>query len=192
MQKPLMTIDDVMQDTTELTIFARSNIEFSNVVKENKANGLAFDWKLYPRDLHGTIAFPSIMDGLIAVFQWYQMENIHKFNIPSTSVEELTQIIRYRSEKLERYFSYPVPAYPNFLFNMSGYMSMDMDLMEKAKMFFEFSIEFYPNNANNYDSMADYYERNGDNDNAIKFVTKAFEISDDDYYKQRIESLKKQ
>ena len=70
-------------------------------------------------------------------------------------------------------------------------MNMDMDLMEKAKMFFEFSIEFYPHNANNYDSMADYYERNGDNVNAIKFVTKAFEISADDYYKQRIEALKK-
>jgi predicted alpha/beta superfamily hydrolase len=190
MQKPQITMNEVMQDTTELTIFARSNIEFSNVVKQNKANGLAFEWKLYPRDFHGTIAFPSIMDGLISVFQWYQMENIHKFNIPSTSVEELTQIIRYRSEKLERHFNYPVPPYPDFLFNMSGQMSMDMDLMEKAKMFFEFSIEFYPNNADNYDAMADYYERNGDNEKAIEFVTKASEISDDDYYKERIEALK--
>ncbi|WP_205853527.1 hypothetical protein [Polaribacter filamentus] len=39
--------------------------------------------------------------------------------------------------------------------------------------------------------MADYYERNGDNDKAIKFVTKAYEISGDDSYKERIEALKK-
>jgi hypothetical protein len=38
--------------------------------------------------------------------------------------------------------------------------------------------------------MADYYERNGDNDNAIKFVTKAYKISGDDSYKERIEELK--
>ena len=70
-------------------------------------------------------------------------------------------------------------------------MNMDMGQMKRAKMYFEFGIEFYPNSANSYDSMADYYERNGDNDNALKFVTKAYEISNDDYYKERIEALKK-
>ena len=70
-------------------------------------------------------------------------------------------------------------------------MNMDMNLPEKAKMYFELAIEYYPESSNSYDSMADYYERNGDNENAIKFVTKAFEISGDDNYKERIEALKK-
>ena len=191
MQNPEVTIDNVMEDTTELTIFARSNIGFSNVVKKNTQNNLAFEWKFYPRDLHGTISFPSIMDGLISVFEWYQMENIHKFNIPTTSAAELNEIVRYRQNKLETHFGYPVPPYPDFLINVSGYMSMDSDQMERAKMFFELAIEFYPNNPNTYDSMADYYERNGDIDNALKFATKAFEMSGDDYYKERIETLKK-
>jgi len=39
--------------------------------------------------------------------------------------------------------------------------------------------------------MAEYYERTGDNDNAIKFVTKAFEISGNESYKEKIEALKK-
>jgi tetratricopeptide (TPR) repeat protein len=58
-------------------------------------------------------------------------------------------------------------------------------------MYFDFSIKYYPESANAYDSMADYYERIGDNQNAVKFVTKAFEISKDDYYRKRIEELKK-
>lgn len=191
MQDPTVTIDNVMQDTSDFTLFPRSNISFSNIVKQNKQNGLALEWKFYPRDLHGTIAFPSIMDGLISVFQWYQMENTSKFNSPETSKEELSKIIQYRAKKLKTYFKYSVPPYPEDLLNMLGYMSLDMEQPEKSKMFFDFDIEFYPNNPNAYDSMADYYERNGDTANAIKYVSKAFEISGDNYYKERMEALKK-
>lgn len=191
MQNSEITIDNVMQDTTEFTIFPRSNIAFSNIVKENNKNGLAFDWKFYPNDLHGTIPFPSIMDGLIAVFDWYQMENTDKINSFDTPKDEVFEIIKFREKKLKDHFGYSEPPYPEDLLNMSGYMNMDMGQMEKAKMYFEFCIQYYPNSANSYDSMADYYERNNDYDNALKFVTKAYAISQDDYYKERIETLKK-
>lgn len=190
MQNPAVTIDNVMQDTTEFTIFARSNISFSNLVKQNNENGLAHEWKFYPRDLHGTIPLPSIMDGLIFNFEWYQMENTDKFNQPNTTKEELFNIINYRASKLESYFGYSVPPYPEDLLNALGYMSLDMGQTRKSKMFFEFGIKYYPSNANSYNSMADYYERNNDYANAIKFVTKAYEISKGAHHKQRIETLK--
>jgi len=191
MQDPNVTIDNVMQDKSNFTLFARSNLAFSEIVKQNKNNGLYFDWKFYPRDLHGTMALPSIMDGFISVFEWFQMENTYKINSFDTSIEELSNIIKYREEKLKTHFGYSVPPYPEELLNMSGYMNMDMEQMAKAKMYFDFSFKYYPESANAYDSMADYYERIGDNQNAIKFVTKAFEISKDDYYRKRIEELKK-
>lgn len=191
MQKTGMTLNEIKKDTTDFTIFSRSNISFSEVLNQNKQNELSFEWKFYPRDLHGTIPFPSIMDGLISVFEWYQTENIDKYNMPTTTAGEIYKIVRYRQHKLETHFGYAVPPFPEFLINMQGYMSMDMGQMERAKVYFELTIEFYPNSPNSYDSMADYYERNGDNDNAIKFVTKAYELSGDDSYKERIEKLKK-
>ena len=190
MQNPNVTIENVMKDTTSFTIFARSNIAFSNTVENNKKNGLDFEWKFYPGDLHGTIAFPSIMDGLISLFNWYQMENTDKFNSPETSKEELFSLVNYRAEKLENHFGYKVPPYPEELLNALGYMSLDMEQQEKSKMFFEFAIEFYPNSPNSYDSMSEYYERIGDYDNAIKFASKAFDLTKDDYYKERIKELK--
>ena len=191
MQKSGMTLNEIKKDTTDFTLFSRSNIAFSEVLNQNKQNELAFEWKFYPRDLHGTISFPSIMDGLISVFEWYKTENIDKYNMPTTTADEINKIVRYRQHKLETHFGYAVPPFPEFLINMQGYMSMDMGQMERAKMYFELTIEYYPNSPNSYDSMADYYERNGDNDNAIKFVTKAYKISGDDSYKERIEALKK-
>ena len=190
-QNPNITIENVMQDTSDFTLFARSNIAFSNMVKENKNNKLSFKWKFYPNDLHGTIPLPSIMDGLIFDFEWYQMENINKFNSPETSKKELFTIINNRAIKLKSYFGYDVPPYPEDIFNVLGYMSLDMEQLEKSKMFFEFAIKFYPNSANVYDSMADYYERNNDYNNALNYAVKAFEISGSENHKQKIKNLKK-
>jgi len=191
MQNSKITIDNVMQDTTDFTLFARSNIAFSNVVKQNTKNGLSFDWKFYPKDLHGTIPFPSVMDGLITVFEWYQMENTNKINSFDTPKEELFSIIKYREKKLKKHFGYSEPPYPEELLNMSGYMNMDMHQPEKAKMYFEFAIEYYTQSANAYDSMSEYYERISDFVNALKFTTKAYEIDPNDYYKQKMETFKK-
>jgi predicted alpha/beta superfamily hydrolase len=190
MQNPKVTIDNVMHDKSDFTLFARSNITFSNIVNNSKENQLRFEWKFYPKEIHGTIPFPSIKDGLISNFEWYQMENTDKFNSPDTPKNDLFNFINYRAEKLKAHFNYYVPPYPEDLLNALSYMSLDMDQKEKAKMFFEFAIKFYPNSANSYDSMADYYERTNDYANAIKFVNKALEISGSDYHKQRIKEFK--
>jgi tetratricopeptide (TPR) repeat protein len=189
MQDSKVTIDNVMQDTTEFTMFARSNIAFSKVISQSAKSRLSFEWKFYPRDLHGTIPFPSIMDGLISLFNWYQWENIDKFNNPDTPKEELLGIIKYREKKLKDHFGYAVPPYPEEILNMLGYMNLDMEQLEKAKMYFELAIEYYPESVNAFDSMADYYESQGDLANAVKYVNKAFELSGSDYYKKRIEGL---
>lgn len=190
MQNPEITINNVMQDTTDYTLFPRANITFSNIAKQNTYNDLSFVWKFYPKDIHGTVPFPSIMDGLISLFEWYQMENTDKINSFDTPKEELLSIIKYREKKLKEHFGYNEPPYPEELLNISGYMNMDMQKTEKAKMFFELAIEFYPESANAYGSMADFYETQNDITNAVRFLQKAAELSDNEYYENRIQELK--
>ena len=60
---------------------------------------------------------------------------------------------------------------------------------EAAIYNFEQAIEYFPNSPNAYDSMADYYESQNDNPNAIKYVSKAYNLSGNDVYKQRLEKL---
>ena len=189
MQNSQITINNVMQDSTDFTLFARSNISFRNLLQDNAAAGLAFEWKFYPNDIHGTVPLPSIMDGMISIFKWYQMENTDRINSFDTPKEELLSIIKYREKKLQEHFGYAVPPYPEELLNMSGYMNMDMQALEKAKMYFELAMEYYPQSANAYDSMADYYEAQGDFAQALEYVQKAAALSDDQYYKDRIQDL---
>jgi predicted alpha/beta superfamily hydrolase len=190
MANPDITLENVMQDSSDFTIFARSNIAFSDLVNQNSTNGLSFKWKFYPRELHGTIPFPSIMDGLIAVFEWFQMENTDKFNSPDTPADELYSIIKYRENKLQSHFGYLEAPYPEDLLNILGYMSIDMQQMEKARMFFEFAIEYYPQSANAYDSMSDYYAGQKDNVKALEFAVKAYELSGSEYHQSKVEKLK--
>lgn len=189
MQDPAVTIDNVMDDESDFTLFARSNIEFRQLVEQNKDNGLLTKWEFFENDLHGTVPFPSIRNGLISIFQWFQMENTNKFNSPETSANELKTIIDYRSSKLQDHFKYEVPPYPEDLLNTLGYMSMDMGQMEKSKMFFDCTIKYYPGSANAYDSMGDFFERQEDYTNALKYVRKAFEISGSDYHHERMMKL---
>lgn len=184
-----ITIENVMKDTTDATLFPRSNIVFSDLVKANPANELTFEWKFYPNDLHGTITLPSIMDGLLGLFTWYQMEDTDRINSPDTSIEELSQIIKNRERKLQSHLGYMEPPYPEDLLIMSGYMNMDMQQPEKAKMYFDFCVEYYPESANAYDSLADYYVSQNDFKNALINVTKAYELSGDAYHKKRMEEF---
>lgn len=190
MQDSNITIDNVMQDKSEFTLFARSNIAFRDLIRNNEQSGLDFNWKFYPNDIHGTVTFPSLLDGLVTIFNWYQMENTDRINSFDTPKNELYNIVKYREKKLNDHFGYKEPPYPEELLNMSGYMNMEMNQIEKAKMYFEFAIEYYPQSANAYDSLADFYEAQGNVEAALQYVQKAAELSDDDYYKNRIKELK--
>jgi predicted alpha/beta superfamily hydrolase len=189
MQKEEVTIDNIMEDTSDYTLFARSNIEFSKLVQDNPQNDLAFRWKFYEKDYHGTIPLPSILEGLIYLFEWYQMEYIQEFNDPETPKEVLSEIVKYRANKLSDHFGYVVPPYPQDLLEMLGYMNLQMGQPEKSLMFFQLNIDYYPGSPNAYDSIADYYVEQNDYENALKYVTKAYEISGEDYHKERIKEL---
>jgi len=191
MRDPTITIDNLMQDTSDFTLFSRSNVQFSNLLKE-KGKGLNSYRKFYPKDIHGTVPLPSMLDGMLALFQWYQMEQTDKFNSPDTPKDELYEIVKYRAKKLETHFGYAVPPYPEELMNMSGYMNLDMEQPDKAKMFFELAAEYYPTSANAFDSLADYYESQNDYANALKAVTKAYALSGSDYHRERMEALGKE
>lgn len=186
-----ITMENIMDDSSEFTLFARSIIEFSNYTKSQKQNGLNFSWKVYNEDLHGTVPLPSIRDGLIFLFEWYQFKSPQKYNNPETPLEGLVSLLKEQEQIYTKYFGVPTAPMIDEMLNGYGYMNMEMGQPKKAFMFFEMNIKYNPTSANAYDSMAEYYESQNDKENALKHLNKAYEISGDDYYKERIEALNK-
>jgi len=181
-----VTIDNLMKNTSEFTLFPRSIMEFSNHAETHKNNGLNFSLKIYPEDLHGTVPLPSIRDGLIYLFKWFQFKNPPKYNNPETTVTELTELLKDQAKIYSENFGYAVPPMVEELFNGYGYMNLQMGAPEKAKLFFEMGVKYYPNSANSFDSLSEYYESIEDFPNALKNIKKAFELSGSDNHKKKL------
>jgi len=190
-QNEAVTMNNIMEDTSEFTLFARSIIDFSNFASSQKQNELNFSWKVYPEDLHGTVPLPSMRDGLVFLFKWYQFKSPQKYNNPETSVEELREMLKDQERFYSNNFGTPTPPMIEELLNAYGYMNLQMEQPEKASLFFNLAVEYYPNSANGYDGLVDFYLEKKDKINALKNANKAFELNKDDYYRNRIKSIKK-
>ena len=190
MQNEAITMENVMMDTSDYSLFARSIIEFSEVIKSQNPDGFNFSWQHYPDDLHATVSLPTIRDGLIFTFEWYQLESFWKYNDFDTPTKELLDLIEYRAKKLKDHFGYAIPPLEEELFYMMGYMALESGQPEKSFSFFEMGIKYFPESPNAYDSMADYFVAQNDPANALIYVLKAYELSGDEYHKNRIEELK--
>lgn len=185
-----INLNNVMKDTTEFTLFGRSIIEFCEFAAKQDQNELNFSYKYYPSDYHWTITLPSITDAMVEQFEWFQLKSPTKYNNPETSLDELMQLVREREKILNSNYGYKSPPLQEDLLNQTGYMYMQFEQFDKSYAFFKMYIDYYPNDANAHDSMADYYESQNDFSNALKSVTRAFEISQSDYHKSRMEELK--
>ncbi|MGB1371357.1 MAG: alpha/beta hydrolase-fold protein [Flavobacteriaceae bacterium] len=186
-----VTMENIMNDSSEFTLFARSIIEFSNYTKSQKKNGLNFSWKVYNEDLHGTVPLPSIRDGLIFLFEWYQFKSPQKYNNPATPIEELVSLLKKQEQIYSENFGVPTAPMISELLSGYGYMNMQMDQSEKAFMFFQMNIKYNPKNPTAYEAMADFYEFQKDKENTLKYLNKAFNLSGENYYKLKIEAIYK-
>ena len=187
-----VTIDNVMKDTTEFTLFPRSIVEFTNLVSLNTIdNGLNFNWKVYPEDLHGTVPLPAMQDGLVSVFNWFQFKNPQAYNNPDTSLEDLRSLLDNQEIIYNANFGYKVAPMVEELFVGYGQMYSQTGQEEKMKLFFNKAIQYYPNSPMAYESYAEYYESTGSNEQAIKYLSLLHKINNDKQLLKRIEELKK-
>lgn len=185
-----INLDNVMHDTSEYTLFGRSIIEFARFASEQSQNELNFSYQYYPADYHWTVSLPSITDGFVKQFEWYQLKSAAKYSNPATSLAEIMALVNEREKELTSHYGYASPPLVADLLNQAGYMYMQLEQFEKSYAFFEMYIDYYPQDANAYDSMADYYESQKDFANALVCVSKAYDLSGNAYYKSRMKELK--
>jgi hypothetical protein len=94
----------------------------------------------------------------------------YSFNQPNVAVKEA--VVR---RVLERH-----PGNAG-LCNVMGYILMGQDKMEEAKEYFEFNMTFHDDLANSFDSMGDWYAKNGDSENALEMFQKAADMDPDNF-----------
>jgi predicted alpha/beta superfamily hydrolase len=184
-----VTLENVHEDKTEFSLFARSILEFSELAKQN-AKGLTFFNQVYPNELHGTVPLPSMRDGLVSIFSWYQFKNPPKYNNPETPLNELKIMIEEQEKVLSEKFGYNVPPMIEEMLVGYGFMFMQTGQIEKASHFFKLGVKHYPESEMTHVSLAEFYESQGDFSNAITQLHRANEIGGVDQYAEKIQELK--
>lgn len=184
-------LEKLVKDQSFQTEGIRAIYNFSKIISESKTSKLNFKHKFYENESHGTVPLISMYDGLKFLFSWYKMKSsfVEVMSNPDAPIEAVETVFNDRFVRLSNTLGYTMKPEEDLL-NSLGYMYLSRT-PEKASLFFAMAIKHYPESANVYDSMADYYLSKKEYDKALKHVTKAYKINAIDYYKKRIEDISK-
>ena len=187
-----MEIDRVKEDTARSSNHIRSILSFIEKL-ENKDSPLEFGWEYYEDDDHGSVPLITEYDALRFLFPWYRLKGLNKFfqEEAEDDPEELLQALEEHYDNVSEHFGYPVPpSEPDV--NSLGYNFMNMKKPAIAKAMFELNIKNYPESANVYDSMGDFYLDQKDTVQAIEQFRKALELGDSPITKEKLTQLEEE
>lgn len=181
-----------LKDTTINTVLYRSVRQFVNILKNENKSSLRWASKFYPEEVHETIQLIGQYDALKFLFDSYQFKtnllqvNPEKYIGASSNIDSL---LVAHFNKLSHRLGYTVLP-PKDLVNELGYACMRLKKWEKAELFFKMNIDNYPQDANGFDSMGDFYEARGNIKKAIENFTKALTLGNDAETRRKLEKLK--
>ena len=165
----------------------RSILAFSDLIQDK----INFKKKYYPEENHGTLPLIAEYDALRFMFSWYAFTNWGEFYNPESqfSAEELVDLIVKHYDQISAKMGYKV--YPKESeINRLAYLFLGWGESERALAFFNLNLKNYPESANAYDSMGDYYVSKSDSDNAIKCFSKSIELGGVPGTKEKLAKLK--
>jgi len=188
-----MELDRVREDTARSTNHIRSILSFIEKLENKQDSPLEFGWEYYEDDDHGSVPLITEYDALRFLFPWYRLKGLNDFfqeDVEDDPAELLTAINEHYKQVSER-FGYQVPpAEPDV--NSLGYNFITMNKPAMARAMFELNIKNYPESANVYDSMGDFYMDQGDTLQAIGQFKKALELGDSPFTKEKLSQLEQE
>jgi len=104
------------------------------------------------------------------------------------TAEELLESPKTHFEEVSKRFGYEVLPTEK-LINGIGYSLLNDKMPEKASIFFDLNVKNYPNSSNVYDSSGDCYLAQKDTVKALENFSKALELEDLEFYREKIEKL---
>ncbi len=187
-----MDIDRVEGDTARSSGHIRSILTFIDQT-ESENGGLNFRWKYYPDDDHGSVPLITEYDAFRFLFPWYRLEGLNEFfeEDAEDNPAGLLKVLEDHYIQVSEHFGYQVlPPEPDV--NSLAYNFMNMNKPATARAMFELNIKNYPESANVYDSMGDFYLDQSDTLKAIDNFSRALELGDSPFTKEKLSQLEQE
>jgi predicted alpha/beta superfamily hydrolase len=165
----------VLKDTGSSTDLIRSNLRFIQEIKKNKANGLLFKYKFYKNDDHASVRLIGEYDALRFVFGFYKLK-IYDSELQNSNFDLKALLTKHYQNVSER-LGYPVKPNESQVNNLA-YAMLRAKQWQKSKALFELNVANYPNSANGYDSIGDFYLETGNKAKAMESFKKALQLAE--------------
>jgi predicted alpha/beta superfamily hydrolase len=170
MNKGMDTIR-VAKDTAIGNLHVRHNLQFREILKENKNNKLDWKWKYYTDDNHPSVPLIAEYDALRFFFKNYELPK----ELDDRSIN--AEYIQNHYQNISVMLGFSVLP-PQSAINFLGYNNLSSKLYDKAYSFFKMNIDNYPASSNAYDSMGDFYVEKDDRKKAIESFEKALSLKE--------------
>ena len=185
---PKMDTVTAMKDNTQYTMLFRAVSTFVNDLRKSNNKDLRWTSQFYPEESHGTVQLNGQYDALKFLFNYYQFRTSQFEFHPELDMDS---VVHAHFKNVSQRLGYTVLPSQGLVNNL-GYTCMGLQKWSKAEMFFKLNIENYPEEANCYDSMGDYYHAVGNLPMAIENYAKALTLGNDSDTRRKLEELKNQ
>jgi len=184
---PGMDTLSVMKDTSIGTSFSRSVLGFVQSLRNAQPAGLRWSSKYYPNEWHGVVELNAEYDALRNLFAFYRFDMGRLRQNPDLNGDSL---LTEHYQKVSDILGYKmVPGESNV--NDLAYFYMSAGRMKQAYALFKRNVEMYPQSANAFDSLGEYYESAGDKKNAIAAYTKSLSLQETEDTRRKLNKLTK-
>jgi uncharacterized protein len=171
--KPELDTQQVKNDPDRGAVHTNAILQLAEKLKKYNPNGLKWHFKYYADDDHNSIPLIAEYDALRFIFHENRFPTYLYFD--NSRPDSLKRLIVQHYQLLSKERGYPVRP-PEQVFNEFAYRHLQGKNFEKAKMFFQLNIDYFPESFNVYDGMGDYYKERNDLPQAITWWKKAMSV----------------
>ena len=184
--EPGMDTIKVKTDTDRSTEHIRAIMELSKNLADNSQNHLNYNYKYYNVESHNTIPLIATYDALHSIFNFYELK-IPRGELMGMNMETIAKITGHY-ENVSKQLGYTVKV-PQPMANNLGYLSLRTQHLEEAEYLFKLNCANFPESADVYDSLGDFYAAKGDKIKASENYSKSLSISEMSETRQKLEKL---
>lgn len=176
----------VQKDTSDNTELIRSNLSLVKDIMGNQQNELRFQHKYYSDDNHSSVRLIGEYDALRFLFDFYKLSIYNsQYENPAFKLDSLL-VSHYK--KVSANMGYPVLPNESQV-NSLGYRMLSMKQYDRAETMFQMNITNYPQNANGYDSMGDFFLAKNNKPKAIEYFRKTLSLQNIPETKAKLDKL---
>ncbi len=159
--------------------------ELKNLIATKAPKGFVYEYRCYPEEDHGSVAFPGLFFSLKVLFQGWRF--------PGEAWETGPEKVKEHFQSLSERFGFHVPISEEFLNGHARHGLERHKAPDEAIRLFEFCLSLYPKSAGAYEGLGDAYEQKGMKEKAKMSYRKALVLDPTNAnIKKKLDDLKEE